>query len=528
MNRKEIKKNAFNNFKRNYLKIILVVFIVGTIVNGGYQFSSIITDYSNSTKEISDNKLVNNGYQLTKVINENTININSQNNSNYQLVNNLVDTLSDKISMGGHASGVIGSLFNSVTQSNSIVIGSLNAINLYLLNNKIDIIYISLIGIIIIMLIKIFILDVFRIGYKRFFLEERRYNTNITKILFPFHVRKFIPLGLIIFLKNIYQFLWTFTIVMGPVKHYEYFMIPYVLAENPNIKRKEAFKLSKELMDGYKWQMFKLDLTLLPFNILNLLTFGLLDIFFLQGYKECIYSEAYILIRKEKLKTLTNKELLNDKYLDIDKLKEEEYPLDKFSIPSKEFHIKIKTNYNVKYTKINYVLMFFIFSFIGWLWEVLLHLISEGRFVNRGTMLGPWLPIYGSGALLILIILKPLRKRPILFFFSSMLLAGIVEYGTAWYLWEFNGAKWWDYTGYFLNIQGRVCLEGLLVFGLAGAAVTYFLGPILNEQLNKIKPKVAIIICSILLILFGIDFIYSANHPNTGSGITEYETDSGE
>ena len=135
MNRKEIKKNAFNNFKRNYLKIILVVFIVGIIVNGGYQYSSIMTN-SNSVKEISDSKIVNNGYQLTKVINENTININNQNTSNFQLVNNLVDTLSDKISTGGHASGVIGSLFNSVTQSNSIVIGSLNAINLYLLNNK--------------------------------------------------------------------------------------------------------------------------------------------------------------------------------------------------------------------------------------------------------------------------------------------------------------------------------------------------------------------------------------------------------
>ena len=373
------------------------------------------------------------------------------------------------------------------------------------------------------MLIKIFILDVFRIGYKRFFLEQRRYDTSIRKLLFPFQVRKFISLGIIVFLKNLYQFLWSFTIVYGPIKHYEYFMIPYILAENPNIKRKDAFKLSKEIMYGYKWKLFKLDLSLIPWKIINIFTFGLFDIFFLDGYKECIYAESYITIRRIKLNNLRNKELLNDKYLDIVNYLEDEYTMNKFSIPSKEFHINIKTKYDVKYSIKNYILMFFIFSFIGWIWEVLLHIVSEGRFVNRGTMLGPWLPIYGSGALLILIILKPIRKRPILFFISSMILAGVVEYSTAWYLWTFKGAKWWDYTGYFLNIEGRVCLEGLLVFGLGGAAVTYFLGPSLNDILNKIKPKIRTTICIILLMFFGIDLIYSSKHPNSGSGITDYD-----
>ena len=61
------------------------------------------------------------------------------------------------------------------------------------------------------------------------------------------------------------------------------------------------------------------------------------------------------------------------------------------------------------------------------------------------------------------------------------------------------------------------------MFGLGGAAVTYFIGPSLNELLNKIKPKIATIICTILLILYGIDFVYSLNNPNKGSGITEYE-----
>lgn len=496
MNRKEIKKDALNDLKRNYFKIILVVFIVGIIVNGGYRFTTVISGVSS---------------------------LNGTDKSNYQIVNDFVDTITNKISVGGHNNGVIGSLFNNVTKSNSIIIGSLNAINLYLLNNKIDIIYISLIGVVLIILFKIFIQDIFKIGYKRYFLEQRRYNTNIKKILFPFQVKQNIHLGLIILVKNIYQFLWSLTIIGGIIKYYEYFMIPYLLAENPKITKKQVFKLSKELMNGYKWELFKLDFSLIGWTIINIFTLGLFDIFFLQAYKECIYAEIYIKIRRERLNILNNKELLNDKYLDMNYISDKEYPIDKYSIKIKSFHIKLKKDYNVNYTIRNYILMFFTFSFIGWSWEVLFHIISEGRFVNRGTMFGPWLPIYGFGGLTILILLKPLRKRPCIFFVSAMTLAGIIEYITGWYLEEFKEAKWWDYTGYFLNIHGRVCLEGLIVFGLGGAAVTYFIGPALNELFDKIKPKIAIIICIILVSLYGIDFIYSSINPNKGSGITEYE-----
>lgn len=483
----KIKIEALRNLKRNYFKIILTVFIIGIILNFGYRFTTVMSGVSsiNGTK------------------------------TNYEIMNDLVKNLSNQISKGGYENGVLGSLFNSVTKSNSIVIGLVNAINIYLFNKKIDVIYVSLIGVFIIILLKIFIQDVFRIGYKRFFLEERRYNVSVKKILFPFKIRKNIHIGLVLFLKNIYQFLWSLTIVMGFVKHYEYVMIPYILAENPNIKTKDIFKLSKKITYGYKFKMFKLDLSFMGWNLLNILTLGFLDLFFLLGYKECVYAEIYMKLR-------VNNDLLNDKYLDIEDIQNTEYPMNKYSIPTHEIHI-ITKDYNVKYSIKNYILMFFTFSFIGWLWEVLFHIISEGRFVNRGVMFGPWLPIYGFGGLLILVILKPLRNKPVLFFISVMLLAGIMEYATGFYLETFKGSKWWDYTGYFLNIHGRVCLEGLLVFGFGGCAVTYFLGPILNELLDKIKPKLSIIICIILVIFYSIDFIYSYFNPNKGEGITEYE-----
>ena len=493
MNRKQLKKDAKKVLKRNYLTIILVTFIIGVIITGGYNFTTIISG-------------------------NNANNINGT-NGNFQLVNSVTKNISKK-SIDGKSKGIIAPIFNNMTESNSAVIGLLNSLNLYLLKKSINVVVISLIGSIIILLLKIFIQNVFAIGYKRFFLEERRYKTSIKKVLFPFQVRKTFHLGLIILVKNIYEFLWGITIIGGIIKHYQYLMLPYVLAENPNIKRKEAFRLSKEMMKGLKWKTFKLDLSFIGWFMLSLLTFGLLDLFFLDGYKQCVYAELYINIRNDKKKELTDGKLLNDKYLDIKEIKNEEYPMDKFSIPVK---IKTKkTNYDVKYSIKNYILMFFTFAFVGWLWEVLLHVVKDGKFVNRGTMLGPWLPIYGFGAVLILIVLKPFRKKPVLFFICAMLLAGLVEYTSSWYLETFKHAKWWDYSAYFLNINGRVCLEGLLVFGLGGAAATYLIGPLLNELYSKIKPRVSFTICLILVILFGSDMIYSTKHPNMGKGITDY------
>lgn len=277
-------------------------------------------------------------------------------------------------------------------------------------------------------------------------------------------------------------------------------------------------------MKGLKWQTFKLDFSLIGWDILSAFTLGFSNLLYADAYRQFIYAELYMNIRESKKNILTNGILLNDKYLDIDETIKEEYPIEKYNIKlwyKKDF----KSDYNQKYPITSLILFFFTFVFIGWAWEVMLHLVIEGTFVNRGTMLGPWLPIYGFGGLLILIVLKPFRTKTVSYFVVSMILAGVLEYSTAWYLDTFKGMKWWDYTGYFLNLHGRICLEGLIVFGLGCAAVTYFVAPLLNYYYTKIKPQIALSICTILLILFGIDFIYSVNHPNVGKGITSYKNE---
>ena len=170
------------------------------------------------------------------------------------------------------------------------------------------------------------------------------------------------------------------------------------------------------------------------------------------------------------------------------------------------------------------IMIFFMMSFVGWCWEVSLHLVEDGVFVNRGVLHGPWLPIYGVGSLLVLILLKRFREKPVMQFALTVVVCGIVEYGTAWVLETKYGQKWWDYSGYFMNIDGRICAEGLLVFGLGGLAIVYLIAPLLDNLLKKVNRKALLLAAIMLISLFSFDQVYSVKHPNTGAGISSGNT----
>lgn len=182
-------------------------------------------------------------------------------------------------------------------------------------------------------------------------------------------------------------------------------------------------------------------------------------------------------------------------------------------------HIHYLRHYSIP----SLILLYFAFSLVGWLWEVSLHLITDGEFVNRGVLHGPWLPIYGTGAILILVLLNMFRKKPVLEFISTIIVCGCVEYFTAYYLeLTHGGQKWWDYSGYFLNLHGRICAEGLLIFGIGGMAIAYVAAPLLDNFIRKIRFGILVPICVVLLGIFSVDQVYSKKHPNTGKGITDY------
>lgn len=109
-------------------------------------------------------------------------------------------------------------------------------------------------------------------------------------------------------------------------------------------------------------------------------------------------------------------------------------------------------------------------------------------------------------------------------FLAAMVLCGGLEYFSSWYLEKTHGGqRWWDYTGYFLNLNGRICAEGLLTFGLGGLAIVYRLAPALDNLLSRIDTRKLTVVAVVLLAFYCVDQAYSAQHPNIGAGITDYK-----
>lgn len=178
-------------------------------------------------------------------------------------------------------------------------------------------------------------------------------------------------------------------------------------------------------------------------------------------------------------------------------------------------------NYQRTYSPTTLIMMFFTFSGIGWVWEVILHIIEDGMIINRGVLTGPWLPIYGAGGVLILMLLKKWREQPFKVFGMIILLCGVMEYVTSAALETLFGIRWWDYSDMLLHIQGRVCIEGLLVFGIGGLFIIYVVAPKLDDFFSKMAKRTSLALNTILVLVFAADVIRSfIISPNMGFGIT--------
>lgn len=506
---KKIKQNAKRVLKKHFFRNIVITFISLLIINGGYSY---VTQSARST---ANNRVVK---EVEK--------INKKSKSNADLLDDIEkngkkDVRYARAEVKGNTKNLTNLLVNELTKSKSFFLGFLNSINKVIFKKNYKLISIlallSVIYLLYIILIKYPII----IGKARYFLEKNRFeDTKIEKLFFAYRVKRQIHLSFSLLLKNIYQALWNLTIIGGIVKRYSYFLVPYILAENPDIKAKDAIRLSKDMMNGYKFKVFLLELTLIPWYLLGFITVGLSDVLYFDAYKECIYSSFYMTLRKiYKKENKDALKLLNDEILD-GKVTLGCYPEEKIEKRFKAPNVLKGLDFDRRYSITSLILLFFTFSFIGWIWEVTLHLVSDGVFVNRGTMFGPWLPIYGTGGILILVLLKPFRKSHWLLFITAFILCGIVEYFTGWYLETFKHMKWWDYSGYIFNIDGRVCLEGLIIFGLGGCAFTYCLAPLIDNLYKNINPNLKSTICLILILLFAVDMVYSHFNPNCGDGIT--------
>lgn len=156
-----------------------------------------------------------------------------------------------------------------------------------------------------------------------------------------------------------------------------------------------------------------------------------------------------------------------------------------------------------------YFLLFLTYSFLGWTMEVIGKLIQYKRFINRGFLIGPYCPIYGTGALLITFLLKRYTNDPITLFIMAILVCGTLEYLTSYFMEKIYHARWWDYSQRKFNINGRVCLNTIIPFGLLGMFIMYVSNPFLLEKINAL-PEVALnILFWTLLVIYLVDNIVS-------------------
>lgn len=162
---------------------------------------------------------------------------------------------------------------------------------------------------------------------------------------------------------------------------------------------------------------------------------------------------------------------------------------------------------------IEYIIYFFIYAFLGWIMEVIYALFIHGHFVNRGFLFGPICPIYGFGAIILIMTTKKLYKRPVLKFIIATVSFTVFEYLVSLILEMLFGLRWWDYTNDFLNIQGRVSLLYSIFWGVIGLILLEKLHPYIQDKIQKLTKgnanNLQKIICFILIGILLLDTIFS-------------------
>lgn len=271
--RAELKKKGQQTFNKNYWKCVLVALIIGLISGGsGYSGStpaapgafvgSSTEDSSATVDELSDDI-----DELSEDLDELTVEIDEAAENSDDVVIN-IDHLGDKQISG------IGKTMAAIMMGIAFAV-------------------VFLVIFAITLVLDAFIFNPLELGCDRFFYKNLDEPAEVSEIAYGFdHGYKNVVRTM--FARDIYTLLWTLLfIIPGIVKAYEYRMIPYILADNPDMDKDEVFRRSKEMMTGQKWKTFILDLSFIGWNILSILTIGLLGIFYVGPYKRATRAALY-------------------------------------------------------------------------------------------------------------------------------------------------------------------------------------------------------------------------------------------
>ena len=154
-----------------------------------------------------------------------------------------------------------------------------------------------------------------------------------------------------------------------------------------------------------------------------------------------------------------------------------------------------------------YFLLFMLYAMLGWLMEVVYALVTKKKLSNRGFLIGPYCPIYGVGCVLIIILLSGFKKYPVVVFLLAIIICSILEYFTSYVMEKLFKARWWDYTKTKFNINGRICVDTMLPFGIIAVIIIYLVNPVIARGVEKTPDTVLTIIAITFLAVFILDLI---------------------
>ena len=157
------------------------------------------------------------------------------------------------------------------------------------------------------------------------------------------------------------------------------------------------------------------------------------------------------------------------------------------------------------------ILFYFVYSFIGWIIEVIYVGIDSKEFINRGFLIGPVCPIYGACSLFMLVTLRYFKDTPLLLFCMAIIICSVIEYLTSYVMEKLFGARWWDYSDKPFHLHGRIYLINSLLFGILGYFLLYYVHPFLLQLINIIPITIIYGVVIIFSLIFIIDCIISFN-----------------
>ena len=283
--RKNLKDKAKKTVKNNYWTAVVLCFVI-TILKGEYG-NSITGIWQSGDSVLPDYVITQNQYLIENEISKDNIaEIQEKQEKIEEITENLTENQLKMVN-------TITSNLNSLTKSQKYIYKIWDAIELFIMNqNLLGIAYV-LIAIIAILYI-ILLAEPLLVAERRYFIiASEKENTKMGVMKEIFKRKNWSNVAVIMFFKSFYNLLWYLTIIGGIIKTYEYRMIPYLLAENPDMNKKEVFARSKKMMKGNKWKTFILDLSFILWEILSTITFGLLDILYVNPYKIATSVELY-------------------------------------------------------------------------------------------------------------------------------------------------------------------------------------------------------------------------------------------